>query len=459
MAKQKKEKAPTYTYIKEFADFGEGYKELISLIPDVSLYGGDSPVFEDVVNNLAKVITDNIPSPTNENYPNTFSFSISAKELGFLTDDAIAFGWRLFADTKNEDEFIYQFRITFLTLSISKRRQIDKIVQTGWKDRDLSDKQSRFWNDLPSGQRLPTKDTHETPASPTTPNTNVQEVYEEPQAVIPAPSPVPQAAPAPTQAVQTLVSPNQQVDSVNTAIQEAAPVVQPPQPAPLIQQHQANQPIVKVSDTESQIQAQQASEQVKLLALQSCNILPSGSQAVFIITHYGNQMVININDRNEGVFVDRASYTIKIDNVLYNYRDFHVDILDADYQPEQAQFAPGFGGKRMRVHQPLEDAAFVGGKLINPIDPNAPDPVVIAPPKRQLTPQQQKMAAQRLAAQNAAFNLIPPTIPQQNVATGGQPAGRNFVIDRTSKSAGPSQTNGIVDQVVRVTDNLYGQNG
>lgn len=453
MAKPKKDKSPTYTYIKEFIEFGDGYKELVALIPNVGLYGGDTEMtMEGVVASLTKTINDNVPSPLNENYPNTFSFSINAREMGFLTDDGIAFGWRIFIN-KNDESLSYQFRVTFTSLSVSKRKQIDRLTSHGWKERDLSDKQSRFWNEAVSSQRAAVREGDEV-ANPSTPKPHVQTVHVEP-------TPTPTTAKAATMVedqttiqeeavvLPTKVGIKVSVDAPTpvTTREEPKPFFSKPQSAPIQQ--------VKISDSEQEAEQQQQSEQLKEQAQKQCSILPGGTAAVFVITHYGKQHVININDRNDGVYLDRASSTIKIDNVLYNYRKFQVRILDQDYQHEQAQFAPGLGDRLMREHPPLPDEAFVGGKMVNENAAAVPDHTIIPPPKPKLTIAQQKMVDQE---SNASLNLIPPPGQSQSFQGGAVlKAGKSFVIDRTPK-APINDTNGVADQTVRVTDNLYGSN-
>lgn len=438
MIKTKKDKNPTWTYIKEFDTFEEGYKELVTFIPNVRLYAADSTTatLEEVVVALTKTITDSIPTPFNENYPNTFSFSINAREVGFLTDDYIAFGWRIFI-AKNGKTFTYQFRITFITLSVSKRKQIDKLLSNGWKERDLSDKQSRFWNEAPGNQRIAYREGFEVQNSNEKKST-VPKVFQKHETSVPDSISKEMVEVKPE---NEMVSSSPAITSVTISEDEndSEPISETPEfsmadePAQTII---ASKPIVKIEED---------IDDSKL----PCTIQPGGTPAVFIINHKGHQMVININDHNEGVYLDRSAYTFRIDNVLYNYQKFQVRYLDQGYQPEQAQQAINLGSDKMRQHAPLLDEDFVGGKMINEREAEVPEHTIIPPPKPKLTPSQQRQFEQ----QSTNTNLVP---PQQ----GGRllNAGRAFVIDRTPKVPTDEVIDGVADQKVRVVDNSFGAN-
>ena len=438
MAKAKKDKNPTWTYIKEFDTFEDGYKELVTLIPNVRLYAVDSSTatLEDVVVALTKTITDNIPSPLNENYPNTFSFSISAREVGFLTDDFIAFGWRIFIG-KSEETLTYQFRITFITLSVSKRKQIEKLLSHGWKERDLSDKQSRFWNEVPGSQRVSHREGFEV-QSFNAKKSNVPKVLPKHETSIPnsiakemvEAKPTNEVVP-PSPAVTTVTISGDEEDSESLSGTAEFPTEDEPAQTVI-----APKPTVKITE---------AVETTNL----PCTIQPGGTPAVFVINHKGRQMVININDHNEGVYLDRSSYTFRIDNVLYNYQKFQVRYLDQGYQPEQAQQAINLSSDKMRQHAPLSDEDFVGGKMVNERAAEVPEHVIIPPPKPKLSPSQQR----QLEQQSTNSNLVPSQQGGRLLNTG-----RAFVIDRTPKVPMDEVVDGVADQRVRVVDNSFGVN-
>lgn len=130
-------------YVKEYTDFSEGYNDMISLIPEVKLYGGTESDYNLVIQNLAKSIGDNVPSYNNPNFPNTLSFSVSSREVGFLTDERLAFGWRIYYN-REINARVYQMRITFLTLSMSKRKYIDILESNGWEENEDLSRSSSF---------------------------------------------------------------------------------------------------------------------------------------------------------------------------------------------------------------------------------------------------------------------------------------------------------------------------
>ena len=438
MAKPKKDKNPTWTYIKEFDTFEEGYKQLSTLIPNVRCYAVDSSTatLEEVVVALTKTITDSIPSPLNENYPNTFSFSISAREVGFLTDDFMAFGWRIFIG-KDEETLTYQFRVTFTTLSVSKRKQIDRLLSSGWKERDLSEKQSRFWNEAPLSQRAGYRDAAEIQVA-TSKKPHVPKVLPKHETIIPdtffkemVEVKPPNAVVSPSPAVTTVSISEEGHDSEPLPDTADFPMADEPVQTVIAR------PSVKIEEPKV--------EETNF----PCTIQPGSTPAVFIINHKGRQMVININDHNEGVYLDRSSYTFRIDNVLYNYQKFQVRYLDQGYQPEQAQQAINLSSDKMRQHAPLSDEDFVGGKMVNERAAEVPEHVIIPPPKPKLTPSQQR----QLEQQATNPNLIPPQQGGRLLNTG-----RAFVIDRTPRVPMDEVVDGVADQKVRVVDNSFGAN-
>jgi len=115
-------------YIKEFNTFEEGYTEMISILPSIKVYGGEVANYDIVVKKMMELIGENIPSPTNPNYPNTLAFTIKQNEVSFKTDDRIAFGWRILFD-KESGNYKYQMRITFFAVSMSTRKYADALEE------------------------------------------------------------------------------------------------------------------------------------------------------------------------------------------------------------------------------------------------------------------------------------------------------------------------------------------
>ena len=144
----------TKNYLKQFESFSDGYSELIKIVPEIKAYGGDNPIYDVVIGNMLDTIKDNVPSPQNPNFPNTLSISVSSREVGFRTDDSLAFGWRIMFN-RSAGKTIYQFRVTFITLSINKQEYVKALTDNEWKESELH-KQSRFWNKT-EGKRPNTK--------------------------------------------------------------------------------------------------------------------------------------------------------------------------------------------------------------------------------------------------------------------------------------------------------------
>lgn len=137
-------KIQTTNLAKTFETFEEGYTELIKLIPEIKEYGGDTVIYDVVIKKILETIGDNIPSPTNSNYPNTFSFSIESHEVGLKTDTNMAFGWRI-AYVKESAKLVYKFRITFITVPTYRKSVVSALYDAGWVSLDVR-KQSRFWD-------------------------------------------------------------------------------------------------------------------------------------------------------------------------------------------------------------------------------------------------------------------------------------------------------------------------
>ena len=130
---------------KTFDTFEDAYTTVIKAIPELKAYCGDTAIEAAVLKAMMNSITNNIPSISNENYPNTLSFSINSKEVGFKTDSNIALGWRTVFDRKSAS-IKYKFRITFISVPAFRKVTIEEMKEDNWKEIDPT-KQSRFWND------------------------------------------------------------------------------------------------------------------------------------------------------------------------------------------------------------------------------------------------------------------------------------------------------------------------
>lgn len=143
--------------VKIFGNFTDGYSELSNLVPEIKTYGGDTPMFDAVINSIMNIIRENTPSPENSNYPNTMSFSIDAHEVGVRTDGEMAFGWKSFYD-RETGEIKYRFRVTFINPSTYRSNIIKKMKEENtWEeliiDKNSNGSRSRFWRTVENGDR------------------------------------------------------------------------------------------------------------------------------------------------------------------------------------------------------------------------------------------------------------------------------------------------------------------
>lgn len=136
------------SFKKEFKDFELGMGELLERVPDIKYYTGDTIDQKQAIIHLIYLIRDDIPLVTNENYPNTFSLTVSAREVGFKTDDNLAFGWRVWLDKNTNKILGYQFRVTFINLSRNRKGIAEELISNGWKERSSDEVQSKFWEEI-----------------------------------------------------------------------------------------------------------------------------------------------------------------------------------------------------------------------------------------------------------------------------------------------------------------------
>lgn len=408
----KREKNPTFTYIKEFDNFSSGYEELIKIIPQLEVYGGIVPAYDNVVMHMTKVINENIPSPYNELYPNTLSFSISAKEVGFLTDDSLAFGWKIFINHK-DGSMSYQFRVTFISLSMSKRKYIEKLISNKWKARDLVEKQSRFWHEAANSQRAAIKDgssyrrvpnhvsetipvhndvlaedgrdkyqtrndshadqqTSSGEVSRPVAKLETREAEKEEAAkptIVQRVPPIKEEDPKLVYVDETTIKPITREEILESAVTEEKPIIAPKpeeeEPKPIskpvkVKAKKLDKPTQTVTMTSGE--DEKNIERNRMMMKASCSITRGETDAQFNVTHKGVTKYININDRNPDIILNRACHTFMIENVVYNYETCQVTVLDEAYQPESAT---NLGCRSSHVNVNLPDTAFVGEKAKN----------------------------------------------------------------------------------------------
>lgn len=462
----KREKNPTFTYIKEFDNFPNGYEELIKIIPELEVYGGIVPAYDNVVTHMTKVINENIPSPHNELYPNTLSFSISAKEVGFLTDDSLAFGWKIFINRK-DGTLSYQFRVTFISLSMSKRKYIERLISNKWKARDLVEKQSRFWHEATNSQSATIKNgspygrvqnsvsktndnnhdilvedgrdratTHNNGVDSRQDNSNetsklvvkpekekveevkeksklppiisterhnpeykFDQVQEEPKLVAIKYDPddyirkmtkeeiLESTKSAEDNEASKPMTREEYFESTKPEVAELPKfdpkskieprfINEKKESAKVVEKKVAK-PTQAVSLSSGEIEKNIEMEKLRTRA--NCSISKGDTEAQFNITHKGVHRYININDHHDDILLNRAAYTLMIENVVYNYKTFEVTVLDEPYQPESAT---NLGCRSDHVNITLPDTAFVGDaakrKFLEERGMNSSSEVIIA---------------------------------------------------------------------------------
>lgn len=122
-------------YSKEFNTFEEGLKELLELVPDVYTYikGEEGMSENDVIHQLMKKFTENLPVSTNPNFPYTYSFEANRFGVNFGTDKRIRFGWvhKIYP----EREF-YRFNLVVPNAPIKSSYERD-LIDNEWTSRAL----------------------------------------------------------------------------------------------------------------------------------------------------------------------------------------------------------------------------------------------------------------------------------------------------------------------------------
>lgn len=139
-------KPKAVSYLKSFDTFEEGYSEVLKFNPEIKNYCGDTPIYDAVISSMMESIKNDIPSPSNPNYPNTLSLSIDSGEVGFKTDINVAIGWRI-AYNYHEAKSFYKFRITFISIPVYKKDVINEMEEAGWSKLDPDHfKQKKYWD-------------------------------------------------------------------------------------------------------------------------------------------------------------------------------------------------------------------------------------------------------------------------------------------------------------------------
>ena len=292
-------------YIKEFNTFEEGYTEMISILPSIKIYGGEVANYDIVVKKMMELIGENIPSPTNPNYPNTLAFTIKQNEVSFKTDDRIAFGWRILFD-KESGNYKYQMRITFFAVSMSTRKYADALEENGWVIALINKDKFRKQSSKNNSNNNKKSNKQEKAAQEEASSKNISNKKNDAKSNKPK---------------QKVVA--QQVQE-NVAVQEQVQIIEQQQPVQQVVQDQVQQ---------QEAPAPKKPEPKKYW------ITRGAVAGVFIITYEGRQFVVNINDAAQpaGVLVDRNSSSIRIGQIVYNYESLNYVIDEGTSQFEEKE--------------------------------------------------------------------------------------------------------------------------
>ena len=149
-------KPKAVSYLKSFDKFEDGFLEALKFNPELKNYCGDTPIYDSVISTMMETIKNDMPSPSNPNYPNTLSMSIDSGEVGFKTDINIAIGWRI-AYNYHEAKSFYKFRITFISIPSYKKEVISDMEEAGWSKLDPNHRQKKYWDKVEGKSYKPNK--------------------------------------------------------------------------------------------------------------------------------------------------------------------------------------------------------------------------------------------------------------------------------------------------------------
>jgi hypothetical protein len=131
--------------IKRFTTFAEGAQEIVQLVHELeSIFvrkdkDGNTVLPHEpdqVIQNIFKLIMENLPSVQDLDYPRTIAFSISADEVGFKTKGPVAFGWRNIITDHNTLE--YSFRVSIFSNSLGARQLEQELSKHGWQQKSYT---------------------------------------------------------------------------------------------------------------------------------------------------------------------------------------------------------------------------------------------------------------------------------------------------------------------------------
>ena len=126
---------------KSFTDFEEGIDEIVKVVPQLNQFFGitDSIIFrepKELVRHLLEIVSKDVPSIDDIEYPRLYSISVSANQVGFRTKSNIAFGWHVVFD-KDTGDVTYTFRISIYGSSFQLKTIENSLKENGWEQTPL----------------------------------------------------------------------------------------------------------------------------------------------------------------------------------------------------------------------------------------------------------------------------------------------------------------------------------
>jgi hypothetical protein len=127
-------KIENITYCKTFESFNQGLSELVTISNTIAkLFPEEIHTHEQAVSFLIRIVYENIPSITNEEYPNFYAIDLSADKCSFRTPHHVSFGWKIYANQTTESvKYLYKFKIDLIMNKPSFKDVAEKARQLEW---------------------------------------------------------------------------------------------------------------------------------------------------------------------------------------------------------------------------------------------------------------------------------------------------------------------------------------
>lgn len=123
----------SYHIIKTYESFEEGFNDLTKHVPDILKYTGEIVKEEEIISNLIGIMSKNVPTIKNPDYPNTYALNIHAREVSFKTPGYLAFGWKVHVDANYKITYGFRVQIINKNKFAPANPVINQLVADGWK--------------------------------------------------------------------------------------------------------------------------------------------------------------------------------------------------------------------------------------------------------------------------------------------------------------------------------------